>query len=143
MSTAPARVDANSVAYFATPKKLQVARSRTVQRRDSRDFDRPVSDQSAADGLRNSRGGEDELALTAAPFLRIPSVARRALPVGHSAGGFGRVTPAGAVGAPAFAAGNAGFDVARSRDTTRSVMSRFLSADTITDCPGSFAMIIE
>src|SRR5687767_15083799 len=92
-----------------------------------------VADDSAANGARDSIGGENDAALTAAAIL-----ARRN-------GGHGRrVTPDGAgTGAP-LAGRAAGVFAARvrSRATTRSVMSRFLSADTINDACWSLFRII-
>ncbi len=112
-------------------EEAQIRGRCAVERRDAADGRGRIADQAAADRLRNSRGGEDDSALTAAYRTR----PRRRV-VCHCVGGLGFVTPAGAAGAPPLvAAGITGAFVARKREIALSVMSRFLSADTIGGLP--------
>ena len=104
ISTTPACDDVNSGAYFAAPRKLRSrgdARSSGATPLTTIDAS-PTS--SAAHYLRNSRGGENEIALTAGAAAGTPpdhasAVTRRR---------FGRVTPAGAGRRAGFVAGAAG-----------------------------------
>src|SRR5262245_41505513 len=99
-----------------------------VQRRHAGHSNARIAAQFAAHRLRNSPGGENGTALTA--DFTLDARARR-----HDVGGFGggRVTPAGPDGAVVLGAATAGAFVDRRRRTTFSVMSRFLSAQTMGD----------
>jgi hypothetical protein len=119
--------------YFALPRKLNSRGDARSRGADATDFNGWVTHQRSADSIRNERSGEDDSALTADFFPRRVA--------DHCVGGF-RTTPAGAEGAPALVVGTAGAFVARKRDTALSVTSRFLSAEAITDWPGSLIIII-
>src|SRR5688572_8195079 len=113
----------------------QVRAPRAMQRSHGANPGSRVSAQFSAYGPRNVRSGESANTLTAAVGSGVTAV------TAHCVGGFtgGLVTPAGAgLVAPALVESGRGATVALTglrRDSTRSVISRFLSAATIN--PGS------
>jgi hypothetical protein len=119
---------------FGRAEETQIGPRCAIERRHGAYLDGGIADEFSADGIRDRRSGEGDCALTA---VVLSSHVRD-----HSVGGFGRVTPAGAEGAPAFVTGTAGAFVARKRETALSVRSKFLSADAMTDWPGSLMMIM-
>ncbi len=114
-------------------EERQVVLRRSVEWRNTADDRGAVADEPAANCLRNSIGGENDAALTA---VVMP-------PLGGSRHGR-RVTPAGVfVGAPEAGRAAGAFAASvRSRATTRSVMSRFLSAETMNEACGSLLRIM-
>src|SRR5205085_7190546 len=125
--------------------EAQLTFARPVQRRHRRHADVRVPPQLAAGDLGDSSGGENE----SRPVLTATGLLRRRCATHTPLGGRGRVTPDGVeAGAPAEGlvagcgagvVGRAGVVAAtvRRRATTRSVMSRFRSAATISDAFGS------
>lgn len=110
-------------------EEAQVVRARAIERRDATHHNRRIANQASANLCRNVSGGDGHLPITAARYRK-----RIGRCVAHAVGGFLVLMPAGADVGPVvgFAAAGAAFGALnRIFAMTRSVISKFLSADTM------------